>query len=87
MFGSKGLVYERVGDLLSLWQFVYEGSLEFCMCNIAIKLLLMLNKGLFIFFFFNLNQSFVSFDGIFYECKPIKIGYSVFFLLFRLFFL
>lgn len=63
MFGSKGLVYERLTDLLSLWQSVCESSLEFCICNMVTKLLLMFNKGL-LFFFFNLNQSFMSFDGI-----------------------
>lgn len=51
MFGSKRLAYERLADLLSLWQFVHEGRLEFCICNTVIKLLLMLNKGLGFFLF------------------------------------
>lgn len=49
MFGSKGLMYERLAGLLSLLQFAYEGSLEFCICDV-IKLL-MLNQGLFIYLF------------------------------------
>lgn len=71
MFGSKGQIYERHTDLLSLEQFVDEGGLEFSICNTVINFLLTLHRG---FFFLNLNQSFVSCDGIFNECKHIKIN-------------
>lgn len=70
----KGTGSESLPDLLALGHFVSKGSLEFCVCSVVTKLLLTLNKGIrFQFFFLNMNQSFLSFGGIFHECKCIKI--------------
>lgn len=70
----KGTGSESLTDLLALGRFVSKGSLEFCVCNIVTKFLLTLNKGIFFSIFLkNMNQSFLSFSGIFHECKCIKI--------------